>query len=230
MSKLASWIGPIVLVPLAAAAIACGSSTSDTATPDTDAPSDTGLAERWFGRDTKEVTVPAGTVLVVELSETLSSARNQPGDSFSGRIVDPVEMDGEVVIDAGSQVTGRVTEAVRSKKIGGRSRLALEFTSLELPSGEEAPISGSFHGQGKSQSPKDAGTIGGATAGGALLGRIIGHNKGDEDARGTAVGALVGAAIGTGIAASNRGQDVTLPEGTTFQIRLDAPVKVTLDA
>jgi hypothetical protein len=37
------------------------------------------------------------------------------------------------------------------------------------------------------------------------------------------LGALVGGAIGTGIAARNRGEEVTLPEGTEVEIQLDAP-------
>ncbi len=192
------------LAALASSAAACGSSTG-----------------------TRVVTVPAGTMLAVELQETLSSASNRPGDAFTAVLVEPVALGGEVVIEAGSVVTGRVAQAVPSKKIGGRARLGLEFTRLALPSGGETQVAASFHSQGKSQTKKDAATIGGAAAGGALLGRIIGHDRGQE-ADGTVVGAVAGAAIGTGIAASNRGQDVTLAEGSTIRVQLDLPAKVPL--
>jgi outer membrane lipoprotein SlyB len=96
--------------------------------------------------------------------------------------------------------------------------LNLEFTSLQVASGRESPISASFHGQGESQTKKDAATIGGAAAAGAVVGRAIG-----KDSESTVLGAVVGGAIGTGIAARNRGQDVTLPEGIAVEIRLDAP-------
>ena len=173
----------------------------------------------------RDVTIPTGTVLTVQFDKTLSSAESQPGERFTARVVDSVEVDGKVAIAAGSTVTGTVVTARPAKRLGGASQLDLAFTSLELPSGVESPLQASFPGTGKRQTAKDAGTIGGATAGGAILGRIIGHDR-DNEAGGTAIGAAVGAAVGTGIAASNRGQDVTLPEGLTIEIQLDAPVTI----
>jgi hypothetical protein len=219
----------LALTILAAALVACGSSASDREAGDVEPSSNSGLLERVIGEDTKEVTVPSGTQLVVELQDGVSSSTSKVGDMFRARVVEPVSMNGEVVIEAGSEVTGLVTQAVRSKRIGGKARLGLELTGLELPSGEEGAISGAFYREGKSQTKKDAATIGGAAAGGAILGRVIGHDRGKE-ADGTAVGAIVGAAVGTGIAASNRGQDIVLPEGTKLSIHLAAPVRLTVDA
>ena len=162
--------------------------------------------------------VPSGTVIAVAFQQTLSSANSQPGDSFTARVVDPVMVGGNVAIAAGSIVSGRVVKALPSKKIGGRAELNLEFTSLQLPSGVKGPISASFHSEGKSQTGKDAATIGGAALGGAILGRILG-----KDTRGAVVGAVLGGAIGTGVAASNVGEDVTIAEGTAVNIQLDSP-------
>jgi hypothetical protein len=192
-------------------------------------PSDSKLKDLILPDQKKDVTVPSGTVLAVEFNETLSSASSQVGDRFTARVVDPVSVDGAVVIAPGSTVVGRIVEAVPAKKIGGTARLNLEFTELELRSGADSPISASYHSKAKSQVKKDAATIGGATAGGAILGRIIGHKEGEE-ARGTAIGAVVGGAVGTGIAASNRGQEVTIPEGMTVQIELDSPLTVSVRA
>jgi hypothetical protein len=74
--------------------------------------------------------------------------------------------------------------------------------------------------KGESQNKRDAAIIGGAATGGALLGRIFGSDSDD-----TVLGALVGGAIGTGIAARNKGQEVTLPAGTTIEIHLDSPLE-----
>lgn len=215
-------------IALGALLVACGKAGS-TETEGQPAGAESGGGLLGFMKKTREVTVPAGTVLTVEFDQTLSSARSAAGEGFSARVVDPVSVDGVKVIEPGATVAGKVISAVPSKRIGGRAKLNLEFTSLELPSGGEAPIDASFYAQAKSQTKKDATTIGGATAGGALLGRIIGHNDGKE-ADGTAIGAVVGAAVGTGIAASNRGQEVTIPAGTTMQIRLDSPVTVSVPA
>jgi len=172
------------------------------------------------------MTVPSGTILDVTFDRELSSASANVGDTFSATIIDPVVVDGETVIEAGSTVTGKVVEVKSSqKKIGGKAHLALQFLSLQPAGGNEVPLEASFYGEGKSSTKKDAATIGGATAGGALLGRIIGHQSND-DAHGTTVGAIVGAAVGTAIAATNDGEEVTIPTGTAIPIRLDAPVTV----
>lgn len=172
-------------------------------------------------------TVPAGTRMSLELVETLASNRNQPGDRFRARVAHDVVVGGEVAIPAGSEISGVVTEAVALKKIGGRAKLGLEFTSVEPPSGSSSEIKASYLVVGKSETKKDAATIGGAAAGGALLGRILGHQS-DHDARGTSVGAVVGGAAGTAIAAKTKGQEVVLPAGHVIQVRLEAPADVTL--
>jgi Zn-dependent protease with chaperone function len=162
-------------------------------------------------------TVPSGTVLKVSFLQTLSSGSSQPDDRFTAEIVEPVLLNGRVAIAAGSTISGRVVDVQPAKRFGGRAQLNLEFTSLRLSSGKESPIAASFHGQAEAKS-KDAVVIGGAAAGGAILGRILGDDE-DDALR----GAILGGAIGTGIAAKNRGEEVTLPEGIEVEIQLDAP-------
>lgn len=186
----------------------------------------TGLLSRVFSKPVV-VTVPAGTRMRVEVLETLASNKNQSGDRFSARVIDGVVIDGRTVIPAGSEVSGVVTQAVPLKKIGGRAKLGLEFTTVDPPSGSSSPIKASYFAQGKSETKKDVATIGGAAAGGALLGRIIGHKKGEE-ARGTAIGAAAGAAAGTAVAAGTKGQEVVIPAGHTLEIRLESSTQVTL--
>jgi beta-barrel assembly-enhancing protease len=166
------------------------------------------------------LTVPTGTLIRVAFQQTLSSASSQTGDRFSTRIVDPVRVDGRIAIAAGSTISGRVVDVQRPRRLGGgRAQLELEFTSLRGDAGGESPISASFHGEGEAQSRRDAVVIGGAAAGGAVLGRVLGN-----DSESTVLGAVIGGAIGTGIAARNRGEDVTIPEGMVIEIRLDAPL------
>jgi beta-barrel assembly-enhancing protease len=162
--------------------------------------------------------VPSGTVLTVGFQETLSSAESRVGDRFTAEVLKPVRLNGRVAIAAGSVIGGRVLSVNSGARIGGRAQLNLEFTSLRLASGRESPISASFHAQGQSQTRRDATTIGASAAGGAVLGRVIG-----DDDKDTVVGTLLGGAIGTGIAARNRGEPVTLPEGMAVEIELDSP-------
>ena len=174
-----------------------------------------------------DLSVPSGSVLRVEFERSVSSADSRPGEQFTASVVEPVYVDGRVAIGAGATVTGRVVEVEPAKKIGGRAKLNLEFTSVKTLDGSEWPLSATFHDQAKSQTKKDAATIGGSTAGGAILGRIMGHQKGD-DAEGTTIGAIVGAAVGTAIAASNTGEEVTIAAGTEVPIELLRPIRMTV--
>jgi type IV secretory pathway VirB10-like protein len=168
-------------------------------------------------------TVEAGTVVAAEFLETLSSENSRVGDTFRARLTDDVRQGGRVVIPAGSEVVGEVTEAVPLRKVGGRAKLAVRFTDLVLPQGVSVPIDASFVGQGKSETGRDAATIGGAAAGGAVLGRVI--NKKDRS-RGAVIGAILGAAIGTAIASRTDGEEVNIFEGSVLDLRFDAPVEI----
>lgn len=168
-------------------------------------------------------TVEAGTVFSVELLERLSSESTRPGEIFRARVAGDVSQDGRVVIPAGSEVVGEVTEAVPLRKVGGRAKLAVRFTDLVLPSGTSVPIDASFVGQGRSETGRDAATIGGAAAGGAILGRVL--NKGDRS-KGAVIGAILGAAIGTAVASRTPGEEVTIDEGAVVDLKLDTPVEI----
>jgi hypothetical protein len=170
-------------------------------------------------------TIPAGTTIEIVFLDGVSSAASQVGDSFRARVARDVSIDGITVVPAGSTVGGTVTEAVSLKKIGGRAKLTLDFARLELPSGRTALIHASLAQLGKSETKKDAATIGGAAAGGALLGRIL--SKGDKD-KGTVIGAIAGAAAGTAIAAKTAGQEIEIPAGTPSSLTLDQPTEVTV--
>ena len=54
------------------------------------------------------LSLPAGTALNVKLESTLATFTSKKGDSFSGRVTQPVVMDGKTVIPIGATVLGRV--------------------------------------------------------------------------------------------------------------------------
>ncbi|HEX5761296.1 MAG TPA: hypothetical protein VF121_19085 [Thermoanaerobaculia bacterium] len=177
-------------------------------------------AERPAPRS-RSVTVPAGTTLDVELLETVSSQTSQTGDTVRARVSDSVHEDGVNAIPAGSEVVGVVSDAQALRRVGGRARLAIDFTELVLPSGQSVPISASYSQLGKSETAKDAATIGGAAVGGAILGKAI-----EKDKRGAVIGAILGGAAGTAIATKTKGRQVTLPAGTSLSVSLQDSVTV----
>ena len=172
------------------------------------------------------LTVPSGTMFDVEILDGVSSETSMVDDRFRARLVGEMVADGKLAVPAGSVVHGWVTEVRPAKKIGGQAMLALDFDTLELPSGDKTAFRASLAQTGKKQTGKDAATIGGATAGGALLGRLIDKKHGTK---GTLIGAVVGAAVGTAIAAKNEGDPVTLDAGAVIGLTLDEPVHVVLE-
>jgi hypothetical protein len=118
-----------------------------------------------------------------------------------------------------------VTEAVPLRRIGGRARLGVELDRLVLPDGTERPISAGFAEAGRSETGKDAATIGGAAAAGAILGRATASRSDRKKA--TVIGSILGAAAGTVIASRTEGDEITIPEGTFVTLALDAPVALT---
>jgi hypothetical protein len=171
------------------------------------------------------LTVPAATQIEVEFTTQVSSETSHPGDSFSARLTKDVMIENRVAVPAGAELTGTVTEAVATKKIGGQARLALAFETLSLASGQSTALAATLITEGKKQTTKDAATIGGSTAGGALLGRVLAGDK----QKGTAIGAVVGAAAGTTIAATNKADPVTFAEGTIVPVTLQQPIVVVLE-
>lgn len=171
-------------------------------------------------------TLPAGTVLELEILDGVSSKTSKVGDAVKARLAVQVERDGEVVIPKGAQVSGEVTEAVALKKIGGQAKLGLDFSRLEMPNGGTAVIHATLVEIGKSETKKDAAVIGGSAAGGALLGRLLSR---DNKTKGTIIGAVVGAAAGTAVAAKTKGQEIELPAGSVLKLKLDQDAQIPVN-
>ncbi len=78
------------------------------------------------------IRVPAGTVVLMEFTETLSSRTSQTGQLVGLRLAAPLEVDGHIIADAGAQGGAEVIDAARSG-IGGRNgKLIVSGRFLEL--------------------------------------------------------------------------------------------------
>jgi len=180
--------------------------------------------ERIFQREPELVTVPPGTVVTVRLIDSASSHGSAPGETVRAEVVHDVTAGEAIAIPSGTTAIGRVEDA-HVPKIGGRARLRVDFVSLELPSGESVPVSGSLSAVGKSEAGKDAAAI----AGGAVAGAILGHQVEDDD-EGKVVGGVVGGGVGSAIAHRTKGKAVVFPAGTVVDLRLDVPITVEVPA
>lgn len=169
----------------------------------------------------REVTIPAGTVLPIDLETPVGSDISRPEQPVRGRLRRPVSVHGTQVLPSGTEVLGNVTAAERPGRVKGRGYVALRFNELEIPGEGRAHITTSTVSRmAPATKGKDAIEILAPAAGGAVLGRVLGGKKGARE------GAVVGGAAGTGYVLSTRGKDVRLGKGTNLNVNLKAPVSV----
>ena len=173
----------------------------------------------------REVTLPAGTVLPVDLETSVGSDISRVEQPVQGRLRRAITINGVQVLPAGTAVSGHVTAAQRPGKVKGRGYVAMRFTELDTPGAgttriSTAPISRTA----PATKEKDAVKILAPAAGGAVVGRIVG---GKSAAR---KGALIGGAAGTGYVLSTRGKEVRIGKGADLAVRLTAPVTVRVSS
>ena len=174
----------------------------------------------------REITLPAGTVLPVELTTRVGSEISHVEDMVRGTLRRAVVVNGVQAFPAGTPVSGHVTAAQRSARVKGRARVAFRFTTIDPPGDAERLSMRTDTVSRLAQATKkaDAAKIGGGAAGGAIIGGILGGGDG------AAKGAAIGGAAGTGVVLSTRGKEVTLPAGTPVSVRLAAPLTVRVAA
>jgi hypothetical protein len=174
----------------------------------------------------REIVVPAGTVLPLELQSTVASDTSRVEDPVRATLRRSITVHGVSVLPAGSAVAGHVTQAARSAKVKGRARIAFRFNSIDLPGegGRMTIQTGTVARVAPGTKKRDTAEIGGAAAGGAIIGGILGGGKG------AAKGAAIGGAAGTGVVLNQRGKEVRLPAGTAISVKLTSPLTVRVRA
>ncbi len=83
--------------------------------------------------------VIAETHVVVEIAEPLNSSKVHRGDFFALRLAEPVSLDGNVVIPAGTTGVGQVVDASPSRGGGAPGKLVLAARHLDY-AGQQLPL------------------------------------------------------------------------------------------
>ncbi|MBV8672819.1 MAG: BON domain-containing protein [Acidobacteriaceae bacterium] len=169
---------------------------------------------------TGPVTIPAGTLVRVRLSETLDTARVKSGTYFQATAAYDVYQGGVLAIPRGAVLQGQVVQARNAGELGGSAELQLELTGINLE-GTVYPISTDLW---SNRGPSKAGYTAGNTIGGATLGAIIGGIAGGG--AGAAIGAGVGGVAGLGVSSATSGPRIMLPAESLVDFHLAAPVTV----
>jgi hypothetical protein len=176
---------------------------------------DSALNRRFSGSGT----LPEGTEIQVRLEQPLSSKTAQVEDRVEASVALPVQLDGRVVLPAGTRVRGVVSGVQRAERPVKGGRLDLRFDSIYLDDRTRKDLRASVASVKENldlgDNAKRAGI--GAVLGG-VIGQVIGGTK----------GAIIGAVLGGGGAlAAKLGEDVDLPAGTILTLRLERTLDVT---
>ena len=98
----------------------------------------------------REMKIPAGTPLEIEVAYTVNSLDVRPEDLISFRVIVPIRVDGQTVIEKNSLVTGRVAEAKRGQHWGKAGKLswimqdvvAVDLTRVPIQAQRDSPLAG----------------------------------------------------------------------------------------
>jgi hypothetical protein len=179
--------------------------------------------------------LPAGTAVKVKLETTLATFMNKKGDAFSGRVMEPVVIDGRTVIPLGATVGGRVTKVSEPRRVAGKPTLGISPETVVFPNGEKYVLNatlvdtslrdgtdvneeGQFKGAGHDRG--DTMEVGAGAAGGMIVGGLAGGGK----------GVLIGGMIGATATVTHwlsKHRSATLPAGTELTLELNRPMAMS---
>jgi len=171
-------------------------------------------------KNSRYITIPAGTRVSVRTIDAIDSTQNQVGDRFQASLEEPLLVNGEEVVPKGADVYGRLTQSNASGTFTGKSQLGLELTGIVVNGRTFPLVTGEYAVAGKSRGASTAKrTIGGAAVG-SIIGAIAGGGKG------AAIGAGVGGGVGAGSEVITKGDQVKVPSETLldFTLQQDASV------
>jgi hypothetical protein len=165
--------------------------------------------------------LPAGTSFSARISSALSSKTSTAGESFSGTLVNSARLKGDVVIPAGSSVSGVIAGAHSAGKFKGAATLSVRLVSVNVR-GRSYPIQTALISQEtKGKGKRTGAMVGGGAGAGALIGGVAGGGKG------ALIGGLVGAGAGTaGAAMTGNNRDIAYPAETVLPFRLSSSLNL----
>jgi hypothetical protein len=172
----------------------------------------------------EEITIPAASVIGLEVETSLTSEKARVEDRVDARVTRDVYAEGRLAIPAGSRVVGSVTAVERGGKVKERARLGVRFHTLVLADGRQLDLrTDTIYREGQSPAGESSKKIGGAAVGGAVLGAIMGGGKG------ALLGGAAGAAGGTAAVMAGGRNAATITSGTVLTARLMSPVTIEVE-
>jgi len=166
--------------------------------------------------------IPSGSILRVRLNESLSSKKNQTGQSFETVLEEDLVVDGHLLAPEGSRVTGYIKDAQKSGKVKGRAAMSLTLTDIAVGDETYDIDSNTLNFEADSTAKRDAQRTGIATGVGALIGVLTGGKKG------AGIGAVIGAGLGGGSTVMTAGDEVEFAVEQLFEFKLDDELEMRI--
>jgi hypothetical protein len=150
------------------------------------------------------VGVPAGTVVELETAYTINSQLVRKGDVVSFRVVNPVIVGGQVVVEKGATASAVVTQAERGGHFGRAGRIAWVMKEVTAADGTRLPVQ--------------------------FSGRMVGDSKGAQVAtRMILTGTLFWFAPPVALLHGfKRGENAVVPEGKRFDAAVSGAATVNV--
>ena len=168
----------------------------------------------------REVTLPTGTQLALELKSGVGSDTSRIEEAVRATLRQPIAIEGREVLPAGTEVAGNVTDAEESGRVKGRARVAFRFNTLNHDGARYDISTAQIAREAEATKGEDATKIGIGAGAGAAIGALLGGGDG------AAKGAAIGGAAGTGAVLATKGKEIRLGPGANVATRLTAPLTV----
>ena len=216
---MTKWI-PVIALAVACAACGGGGNTPETAEAAEGSPAAPAAPATPPAPAYREVTIPAGTALRLDLATAVASDSSSVEDAVRASLRQAVMVDGQPVLPVGTELAGVVTAVERAGRVKGRAQVAYRFSSLTLDDERLDITTATISHQAEATKGEDATKIAIGAGAGAALGAILGGGDG------AAKGAAIGGAAGTGTVLATRGEEVRLGPGANVSTTLTAPLTV----
>ena len=169
----------------------------------------------------------SGSIMEVQLNQSLSTETNKVGDTFTANVVGNVTTSsGAVIIPAGSVVYGKVSALDDSDHPADQALIQLAFSTIRV-NGRDYPFTANVTNVAEvKQTTKNSETVAKSAATGAAIGAAIGAIIKGRDLEAILKGGAIGAAAGTVISLGVGDVEHVIPAGTRMTIQ--ATQQVTL--
>ena len=168
----------------------------------------------------REVTVPSGTTLRLDLVTAIGSDTSRVEDTVRAKLRQSVTVNGQPVLPAGTELVGVVTDVDDAGRVKGRARIAYRFSSLRYDGDRYDVSTATISHQAPATKGEDATKIAVGAGAGAAIGALLGGGSG------AVKGAAIGGAGGTGVVLATKGKEVRLGPGANVNTRLTEPLTV----